>query len=57
MEVRLKNLEVEIAYLRKEINELIDIIANLESEKHYHYTNMFLGKEYLDSLNDFNSGE
>jgi len=57
MENRLKNLEIEIAYLRKEIHELINIIANLEQEKHYHYTNMFLGKEYLDSLTDFNLGE
>ena len=54
---RLKNLEIEIAYLRKEINELIDIIANMEEEKHFHYTNIFLGTEYLDSLTDDYLGE
>ena len=57
MEDRFKNLEVEVAYLRKEIHELIDIIVNLEQEKHYHYTNMFIGKEFLGSLTDEFLGE
>jgi hypothetical protein len=49
---RIKNLEVEVAYLRKEISTLIELIQNLNSENHVHYTNIFYSKDYLDQLED-----
>jgi len=40
MEKRIKNLEIEIAYLRKAIEELIKVRV---VEIHTHYTNQYLG--------------
>lgn len=52
MEDRIKNLEVEVAYLRKEILQLIDVMSNMDFENHMHYTNVFLGEEYLGNLTE-----
>lgn len=52
MEKRLKNLEVEVAYLRKEILRLIELIANSDMDNHIYYTNVFYSKDYLDSFNE-----
>ena len=42
MEERIKALEVELAYLRKQIKELSDIIKDLKVEKHTH-THIYRG--------------
>lgn len=51
IEERMKNLEIEVAYLRKEIEELRELILLFEGDQHFHYTNVYYSKEYLDSLN------
>jgi len=58
MNDRLKNLEIEVAYLRKDISHLIDLIENWEVDNHMHYINIYYSKDYLDSLTeDYNLGE
>jgi len=54
MEKRLKSLETEIAYLRKAIEKLINSCQSLDSENHYHLTNIYMSKEFLD--NHFQNG-
>jgi len=57
MKDRLKNLEIEVAYLRKEILRLIKIFEDGEMDNHIYYTNIFYSKDYLDGLTDNNLGE
>lgn len=52
MEDRLKSLEIEVAYLRKEISQLIDIFSNAEIDNHIYYTNVYYSKDYLDTLTE-----
>lgn len=52
MEERIKNLEIEIAYLRKEISSLTSLIKNLEIDNHLYLTNVYYSKNYLDNFND-----
>lgn len=52
MEDRLKSLETEVAYLRKEISQLIDIFSNAEIDNHIYYTNVYYSKDYLDTLTE-----
>lgn len=46
MEQRIKNLEIEIAYLRKSIEELIDYVLDLQLIN-YNLTTIKLSEEYL----------
>ena len=58
MKDKLRDLEIEVAYLRREILRLIDVMSNVDFENHMHYTNIFLGEEYLDNLTeDYDIGE
>ena len=52
MKDRLKNLEIEVAYLRKSIIDLSEFIRNLEIDNHFYYTNVFYTKDYLDKLTE-----
>jgi len=50
LDERLKQLEIEVAYLRKGILDLIDMIEKKELETHYHLTNIFLNSEHLGTF-------
>jgi hypothetical protein len=52
MENRIKDLEIEVAYLRKAIEDLIELIENGDIDNHFHLTNIFYSKDYLDNLNE-----
>lgn len=51
MEERIKNLEIEIAYLRKQIDELVNILKSKDVEMHYHYTNVYNNLDYFNEDN------
>lgn len=55
MEDRIKNLEEEIAYLRKKIEDFSEILRNMKVENHshihYEYKNLFLNEEHIDGDN------
>ena len=47
MEERIKNLEIEVAYLRKELMALVNLLKNKGLETHYHFSSILLGDEYI----------
>ena len=46
----MKNLEIEIAYLRKELNLLMSFIDTMEVDNHLHITNVYYSKDFLNKL-------
>lgn len=51
MEERIKQLEIEVAYLRKSIEEMKEAILNTPLETHTHYYFIQLGDKYLEDNN------
>ena len=51
-EERIKRLEEEIAWMRRDMVNLITIIENMKPENHTHYTNIFLTKPCTDDPMD-----
>jgi len=51
-EERIKQLEIEVSYLIKDIGYLIEIIENMEPEIHIHYTNIIYTNQSMDDIND-----
>jgi len=53
-EERIKRLEEEVAWLRKDIINLINLIENFKPEIHTHYTNILYTNQCMDDLNNTN---
>lgn len=54
-EERIKRLEEEVCYMRKDMVNLINIIENYEPEIHYHFYQDFRTcKDDINNTNDLN---
>lgn len=50
-EDRIKNLEIAISYLQKEVDYLTEILMNLDAnEIHYHYTVIYPNQQSKDEF-------